>query len=134
MPTQPAGEPDRAVLLRSQSDRMIGGVCGGLGRYFGIESVLVRIVFVVLAVAGGSGVLVYLLAWLLIPEERPGDPASSAPRPAGVGTSTVLVGALFVVAGTAMLLDQVIPGFRRVLGPLVLIVIGLAVLLVARRR
>lgn len=131
-PTTPP--PVRPVLVRSRDDRMIAGVCGGLGRYFGIDAVLVRIVFVVLALAGGSGLLAYLVAWVLVPEARPGDPAGPE-QGASVGVAgSVVVGALLVVAGTALLLDQVFPGFRSVLGPLALIVVGLAVLLIARRR
>lgn len=57
------------VLRRSRSDRMIAGVCGGVGEYMGVAPNLVRIVAVLLAVFGGSGVIIYLLGWLLIPEE-----------------------------------------------------------------
>jgi len=133
VPPRHEGRPSERVLRRDQHDRVIGGVCAGLGRYLGIDPVLVRIVFVVLAVAGGSGVLAYLLAWVLIPEERPGDAASPVPPPAA-GGSQVVVGALLVAAGAAMLLDQVVPGFRQVLGPLVLIFVGISVVALARRR
>ena len=133
MPPPPEGSSDGPVLARSRDDRVIGGVCGGLGRYLGIEPVLVRIAFVVLAVAGGSGLLAYLLAWLLIPEERPGDSIDPAPRSSGAN-GPVIIGALLVAAGIAMLVDQLIPGFRRVLGPALLIALGLSVLLIARRR
>jgi phage shock protein C len=133
MPTPHEGPPNGPVLVRSRDDRVIGGVCGGLGRYLGIDPVLVRIAFVVLAVAGGSGLLAYLLAWLLIPEERPGDPVDPTPRPAGA-SGPVVVGALLVAAGTALLVDQLVPGFRRVLGPALLIALGLSILLIARRR
>lgn len=54
-------------LTRSESDRMVVGVCGGLGEHFGIDSNLVRIVFVLLAVFGGSGVVLYLALWLIVP-------------------------------------------------------------------
>ena len=54
-------------LLRSRRDRMIGGVCGGLGRYLNVDPVLLRIAAVALALAGGVGVLAYLVAWVLIP-------------------------------------------------------------------
>jgi phage shock protein PspC (stress-responsive transcriptional regulator) len=65
----PAGGGRR--LTRSPSDRVIGGVAGGLGEYFGLDPVLFRIGFVVLSVAGGSGLALYGLGWLLLPE--PGD-------------------------------------------------------------
>ena len=66
-PTPPPGPPARTQLRRSSTDRMIGGVCGGLADYSGIDPLLWRIGFVALAFAGGSGVLVYLLLWLLMP-------------------------------------------------------------------
>lgn len=56
-------------LTRSTTDRMIAGVCGGVARYFGIDSTLVRILWVLFALGGGSGVLVYIICALLIPEE-----------------------------------------------------------------
>ena len=55
-------------LVRSQSDKMIGGVCGGLGEYFGIDPTLIRIAFALLVVFGaGSPLLLYLLLWIVIP-------------------------------------------------------------------
>jgi len=56
-------------LYRSETDKMLGGVCGGIGAYLGIDPTFVRIFFVVLAVAEGIGVWVYLLLWLLLPVE-----------------------------------------------------------------
>ncbi|MFI6585037.1 PspC domain-containing protein [Embleya sp. NPDC050493] len=64
----------RPPLLRSTEDRMVSGVCGGLGEHFGLDPVIFRIVFAVLSLFGGVGVLVYSLGWLLIPargEEQP---------------------------------------------------------------
>ena len=56
-------------LTRSQTDVMIGGVCGGLGKYFHIDATLVRLIFVLLTLAGGSGVLVYFILWIVMPRE-----------------------------------------------------------------
>lgn len=67
----PGGEqqlpPGRPELRRSSTDKMAGGVCGGLADYTGIDAVLWRVGFVGLTVAGGAGVLVYLLLWVLMP-------------------------------------------------------------------
>ena len=70
-------------LTRSSSDRMIGGVCGGLARYFGIDSSIVRLVFVLLVLSGVSP-LVYLVLWVVMPEEQVVPPAAlpDHPRPA----------------------------------------------------
>jgi phage shock protein C len=56
-------------LTRSQTDRMIAGVAGGLGDYFGIDATLVRLVFVAMALLGGHGILVYLILWLVMRPE-----------------------------------------------------------------
>ena len=56
-------------LERSRDDRMLAGVCGGLARYFGIHPAFYRVGFVVLTLIGGAGILVYLAALLVIPDE-----------------------------------------------------------------
>lgn len=56
-------------LYRSRTNRKVAGVCGGLAQYFSVDATLVRILFVVLAVMGGPGVLAYILFWILVPEE-----------------------------------------------------------------
>ncbi len=56
-------------IYRSQKNRVIGGVAGGLAEYFGVEVVLVRLLWVLAIFLGGGGVLAYLIAWLIIPEE-----------------------------------------------------------------
>jgi len=55
-------------MYRSVEDRKIAGVCGGIGEYFDIDPTLVRLLAVALVLAGGSGVLAYILAWIIIPE------------------------------------------------------------------
>jgi phage shock protein PspC (stress-responsive transcriptional regulator) len=56
---------------------MIGGVCGGLGQYFKIDPTLIRLAFVLLTLAGGSGVLIYFLLWIVIPREDLADTAQA---------------------------------------------------------
>ncbi len=55
-------------LYRSQTDRIIAGICGGLAEHFDIDSTIVRLVFILVVALGGSGIFIYLLLWLLIPE------------------------------------------------------------------
>ncbi len=55
-------------FYRSATDRIIGGVCGGIGRYLNIDPLIVRIVFAVLFFGYGSGLLLYLLIWILAPK------------------------------------------------------------------
>jgi len=65
----PQATPRR--LTRSTDDRMLGGVCGGLAEHLGVDPVVVRLVVALAALAGGTGVLAYVLAWVLIPKARP---------------------------------------------------------------
>ena len=60
-------EPKR--LFRSRKDRILGGICGGLGNYLNVDPVLVRVVWAILFFAAGVGLLAYILAWIIIPEE-----------------------------------------------------------------
>lgn len=61
-------------LYRSSTDVVLGGVCGGLGDYVGIDPVLIRLLFVFLAVVNGFGVMLYLILWIILPEkERVGE-------------------------------------------------------------
>ncbi len=60
---------ERKKLYLSQTDKKIAGVCGGLAEYFGIDSTVVRILWVLLSIFFGSGIIAYLIAWLLIPRE-----------------------------------------------------------------
>jgi phage shock protein C len=56
-------------LYRSRTNRMLGGVCGGLGQYFNIDVTLIRVLFVVLTLLGGAGPLIYLAMWIIVPNE-----------------------------------------------------------------
>lgn len=57
-------------LYRSQEDRMIGGVCGGVAEYFNVDSTLIRLAFLLVLIARGAGLLAYLIAWIIIPEKK----------------------------------------------------------------
>jgi phage shock protein C len=65
-------------LLRPQDDRIVAGVCSGIGRYFGVDPVLIRVAFAIFAVVTwGVALIAYPACWFLIPEE----PAPVAPGP-----------------------------------------------------
>lgn len=139
-------------LYRSKSDRIIAGVCGGLGDYFEIDSIFFRVAFVLAAFFGGSGILIYLILALVIPEAENSDndksPKSTQPtkefnnnlqaninnmaeEKIGQVKKGKLWGGVFLIfLGLLFLLDSFIPktfSFDK-LWPLILIVIGVLVL------
>jgi phage shock protein C len=72
-------------LMRSTTDRMVAGVCGGLAEYFDIDATLVRVLFVIVTLFGGSGILIYLVLWIVMPEQpATGVPPTSADEPPAV--------------------------------------------------
>lgn len=144
-----------AKLYRSRSDALLGGVCGGIGNHLGVDSNLVRLVFVLLALASGVGVLVYVLLWLIVPRE--GEVQATPQEAVRVGAAElaekakelavevstvvrrpevgagIVIGTLLVVFGVLFLLRN-LGVFRLwwatfdVLWPLILVVVGLALL------
>ncbi len=63
-------DSQRQTLRRSRSNRMIGGVCGGLAQFFGIASLWFRLAFLIALIPGGvPGFLLYLIMWVIIPSE-----------------------------------------------------------------
>jgi phage shock protein PspC (stress-responsive transcriptional regulator) len=91
-------------LTRSRDDRLIGGVCGGLGRYFNVDPLLFRIGAVALVFLGGAGILLYLAALLLVPNED--QPAAIAPGAQGRNRGLVILGVvvLLVIAWPFLLI------------------------------
>ena len=74
--------PPPRRLIRSTTDRYIGGVCGGLAQYLNVDATLVRLITVVVALSTGFPLVLYLIALLVIPEDdRPRPPSSGAYPP-----------------------------------------------------
>ena len=128
----PAGDGPR-VVRRSRSERVIAGVCGGIGRYLGVDPVLLRIAFIVLALANGLGVIAYVVAWVAIPEERPGQPLAAAPE-ARRETGRLVLGGSLVVLGLVLLVNRLAPNLDELFWPVALVAVGVAVMLVGLRR
>lgn len=119
----------RPRLERSREDRIIAGVASGIGHHLGIEPLTVRIAFVVLSLAAGFGIVVYLLAWLLAPEER--SDASTQPRGRTFTRPTMrqALGAALILVGVLLLLY--VSGFwfgETLAWPVTLAGIGFAIL------
>ncbi len=142
-------------LYRSRTDTVIGGVCGGLGQYLGIDPVLFRIIFVLLALGSGVGFTIYLILWIIMPLEGTGEFGSAetiraganevADRARTMGSSlrenvrthnpqaALLMGTALVLMGVYFLLRSLhVPWLAwldfDVLWPLLLIVSGVALL------
>ena len=128
----PPGPPARPPLRRSRSDKVIGGVAGGLADYSGIDALLWRVGLVALALAG-PGVPVYLLLWLLMPSGPPGGSSAVERAPRAVGPRSpvpgLTVAGLLIVVGSLVLLSRLTDwdvGPRIVLGTgLLLVGLGL---------
>lgn len=119
-----AGDAQRR-LYRS-SDRLFAGVAGGLGEYFALDPVWFRIGFVVLALGGGSGLLIYLLMWLVIPPAPEGYAAPNAGR--GTLTGAAVAGVVFVIVGTIALVNTISPWMGRYVWPVIFVLGGVALI------
>ena len=112
----------RARLSRSRDDRIVAGVAGGLGHHLGLDPVIIRLVFVVLALAGGGGLLAYVIAWIVIPEPPLGE------QPATVRTdpgASVLAGVALIALGGLLLLERLVPALSwRYIAPALLVALG----------
>lgn len=134
-PQAPAPELERSdeqaaprQLRRSRRDHIVGGVCGGLGQYFGVDPIILRIAFVAMTLAGGSGVLLYVIAWIVIPEAGPEEDTPVAGAHPLTAPQAV-VGAAMVLLGVSLLVAQFVPGIDQFFWPLLLVAVGAAVLL-----
>jgi phage shock protein C len=54
-------------LYRSGNERILGGVCGGIGEYFGVDPTLIRLLWVLFSLAYGMGILLYIIVWVIVP-------------------------------------------------------------------
>ncbi len=132
-------------LRRSATSRIIGGVCGGLAEYLGLDPTVVRIVWIALTVLsmGFGGIILYLLAWIIMPASSTGERQAGGSMP----MASALVGLVLIGGGILLLLIMALPwGFihpwpvywhwhwpamtLRFLLPLVLVILGIALIVV----
>ena len=88
-------------LYKSQRDRMIGGVCGGISEYLNVDSTFIRIIFVLMGLFGGSGIIIYIAGLIIIPEgtttEQAGIKVKSKSNTAFWGVLLIILGIFFLV-------------------------------------
>lgn len=115
-------------LYRARTGKVLGGVCGGLGDYLNIDKVIIRILFILLAIFGGSGALVYIILWIAIPQQDasakyqvqmdtpdvegvPDDSATDAAT-SRKRNSSMVAGLIMVAVGLLFLLNGLLPMYN----------------------
>lgn len=125
-------------LYRSDQDRIIAGVCRGLGDYFDIDPLLIRIVFIILAISGGLGAILYLAAWLIIPRQKHTADQNEVSPPQEKGSSDMnrnpsglVFGILIIILGIGLLLHNYgLFNFKfSLIWPLILIAVGVRLII-----
>lgn len=126
-------------LYRLKTDKVIGGVSGGLGDYLNIDPVIIRVLFVLLFLFGGSGVLVYIILWIAIPSEPIGfkmysgekndqDSGEDIDNPGErtkTKNSSMILGIILIGLGFIFLIDHLVPYYSIAnLWPLIIIIAG----------
>jgi phage shock protein C len=120
-------------LYRSRTNSMIAGVCGGLGEYLDVDPNILRVVAVLLIFAKGIGLLAYLIGWIVIPR-RPEMEAEVVTAEKSE-RNRLLPGLILIVIGVVFLVNNLIPWFGfSYLWPVILIVLGVALLIKSQKR
>jgi phage shock protein C len=137
-------------LFRSRTDKVIGGVAGGIAKTLNTESSIIRILFILLVLLGGSGILLYVILWIALPEEgfvmfnpettnppqqeaqqgtpgEPGQPMDFPPKRRYDGS--LIAGMILILIGLVFLADRYIPHIHFWhYWPLILVVIGIVLI------
>lgn len=144
---------ERQGLFRSRTDRVIGGVAGGIARSLHSDPAIVRIIFAILVIFGGGGLLLYLILWIAIPEEpfqffQESTPVGEAKPADGPGTGepvftpappfpvrrnngALIVGLILISIGALFLIDRLLPNIHfRIhdFWPIIIVVAGIALI------
>jgi phage shock protein C len=121
-------------LTKSRTDKVFFGVCGGLGRYFDVDPVIIRVVFVILLFLGLAGLLAYIVLAVIMPEDEGVEAGDASSESTGMSPTRrrEALAAVLIVGGLVILLVNlgVFGWFRwNLFWPLVLIAIGAAIIL-----
>ncbi|MGK9367600.1 PspC domain-containing protein [Melioribacter sp. Ez-97] len=127
----------RKQLYRSRKHRIFGGVAGGLAEYFDLDPVLMRVIFVIVALISGLGFLLYIILWIVIPEEPfemaynineddIGAEFNQEIYPQTSGKGRTILGIILIAVGVLLLAEQYIAAFDfEDLLPISLVIIGI---------
>jgi phage shock protein PspC (stress-responsive transcriptional regulator) len=144
-------------LYRDELNKMVGGVCEGIADYLDIDPTIVRVLFLVALIAKGSGVLLYIILWIVLPKKvdytfkqpevdytvPPVQPEAESASPFTYqpvkrkSNFSLIAGLLFIVLGAVLLLDEynILPDFDfEHLWPITIVVVGLALIFTSGNR
>jgi phage shock protein PspC (stress-responsive transcriptional regulator) len=134
-------------LYRSRTDKVFGGVCGGLANYFNIDVVIVRIIFVASALVWGLSFILYLVLWVAVPPEPvkfeispevtsfSSEEEKTGSEPVKSKKSREIFAIVLIVLGIFITLDNMFVWFTgRLYFPIILILLGLLILLYSGRK
>lgn len=143
-------------LYRSKQDRMISGVCGGIAEYYDMDPVWIRLIAILLALFQGVGVIVYIVAWILIPENpnqkaktskigKDSKEMTSIKTASKVASKTVsntqnvkdrapIVGIIFIIIGALFLINNLFDISSKILIPSAIILVGILLLIKRSRK
>lgn len=122
-------------LTRSQTDRKVGGVAGGMAAYFNVDTVWLRIAWLALLFLG-PGFFLYIIAWIAIPEsaEISGSGATSVRASPSGDNGRLIVGGLLVLIGGFLLANRYLPWVEDLILPAILIAVGTGVIIYSIRK
>ncbi len=130
-------------LWRKKDDKVIAGICSGLGQYFNSDPILFRFAFLALLFAGGSSIFIYVILWIVLPSEpiatksetiytetiNASDAGNQINEIQSTDSTSLVFGLLLISGGVLLLLNNLIPYLKiQKLWPVILIMIGLGLL------
>lgn len=132
-------------LSRNPMNRVIGGVCSGLAEYFGLDTALVRIAFVIAFMFASFGFWIYIILWAILPVSGQqtidnGQPSESVSESESVSKSeskvkSIFAGSFVILVGLLFLVNNFIPiNWVWKLWPLILVAIGVVMIITSRKK
>lgn len=132
-------------IHRSRFDRVLAGVAGGVAKHFNLDPILIRVIFLVMALVGGGGLVAYIILWVLLPEEpynsayaegdAPDMKENNATHSVNSQSGSIIAGAILILLGSLFLADELLPDFDfSKYWPLLLIGVGAALLFTATKK